>query len=61
MTEDRLAEEDEDPRVHDGIEGREAEGDQVEVIVAGWPDRADIATYLRGKQNNGKKERERER
>lgn len=48
VAEDRLAEEDEDPRVHDGVERRETEGDQVEVVVAGWPDRADVATYLRG-------------
>lgn len=47
VLEDRLAADDEDPRVHDGVEGVEAEGRQVLLVAAEGVDRVDKASHLR--------------
>lgn len=47
VLEDRLAADDEDPGIHDGVEGVEAEGGQVLLVTAERADRVDEAGDLR--------------
>lgn len=47
VLEDRLAADDEDPGIHDGVEGVEAEGCQVLLIAAERADGVDEASDLR--------------
>lgn len=47
VLEDRLAADDEDPRVHDGVECVETEGRQVLLVAAEGADRVDKASKLR--------------
>lgn len=46
VLEDRFAADDENPRVHDGVEGVEAEGRQVLLVAAEGVDRVDKASNL---------------
>lgn len=54
MLKDRLAADDEDPRVHDGVESVEAEGRQVLLVAAEGVDRVDKASDLRKRGVNVK-------
>lgn len=53
VLEDRLAADDEDPRVHDGVEGVEAEGRQVLLVTAERADGVDKASNLRKGEKRG--------
>lgn len=52
VLQDRLAADDEDPGIHDGVEGVEAEGCQVLLVAAERPHGVDEASNLRKRGGN---------
>lgn len=52
VLEDRLAADDEDPGIHDGVEGVEAEGCQILLVTTEREDRVDEASNLERKKRS---------